>query len=137
VFGVEPGEENARAFRDGVDERRGFGWSAAIERPGDADLAHSARQGDIGEPTLFVDVAIARGDDAGLEGGQEDVRKLEPLGFVQGHQIDHVFIPIPFAVRRQRRLIQEFPRAVEAAGDVEQFPEIFEPLLHILRPALA
>ena len=68
---------------------------------------------------------------------QEDVRKLEPLGFVQGHQIDHVFIPIPFAVRRQRRLIQEFPRAVEAAGDVEQFPEIFEPLLHILRPALA
>ena len=50
---------------------------------------------------------------------QEDVRKLEPLGFVQGHQTDHVFIPSPFAVRRQRRMIQEFSRVVEAAGDVD------------------
>ena len=33
----------------------------------------------IGEPALFVDVAIARGDYAGLEGGQEDVRKLSSL----------------------------------------------------------
>ena len=69
----------------------------------------------IGEPALFVDVAIARGDYAGLEGGQEDVRKLESLGFVQSHQTDHVLIPVRFAVRRQRRMIQEFPRAVEAA----------------------
>jgi hypothetical protein len=75
--------------------------------------------------------------DARLEGGQEDVRKLEPLGFVQGHQTDDVFVPVPFAVRRQRRMIQEFSRAVETAGDVEQFSEIFELLLHILRPALA
>ena len=93
MFGVGPGEENARAFRNGVDERRGFGWSAAIERPGDADLAHSARQGDIGEPALFVDIAIARGNDASLEGGQEDVRKLEPLGFVQGDETDDVSSP--------------------------------------------
>lgn len=56
---------------------------------------------------------------ARLEGGQEDVRKLEPLGFVHGHQTDHLLIPSPFVVRRERRMIQEFPRAVEAAGDVD------------------
>ena len=65
------------------------------------------------------------------------MRKLEPLGFVQSHQTDHVLIPSPFAVRRQRRMIQEFSRAVEAAGDVDEFPEVFELLLHILGSAVA
>ena len=34
-------------------------------------------------------------------------------------------------------MIQEFSRAMEAARDVDQLPEIFELLLHILRSALA
>src|SRR6202012_135703 len=50
----------------------GWGWAGAIDRPGDEALAPPARKGDIGEPALFVAVAIARGDDTGLEGGQED-----------------------------------------------------------------
>lgn len=75
---MEFGRENVRAFRNGVDEERRFGWSAAIERPGDADLTHSARQRDIGEPPLFVDVGIARGDDAALEGGQKTSGNSSP-----------------------------------------------------------
>ena len=130
MFEVGSGDEGARAFRDGVDERRGFGWPAAIERPGDADLAHSACQGDIGEPALFVDVAISKA-------GRKTCGNSSPLALCKVIRLTTSSSPSPFAARRQRRMIQEFPSVVEAAGDVDELLEIFELLLHILRPALA
>src|SRR5271165_2623378 len=53
---VEARQEDARLFRDRVEEGRGLGRSAAKERPGDADLTHGPRQPDVGEPALLVEI---------------------------------------------------------------------------------
>ena len=72
---------------------------------------------------------------SGLESGQKDMRELETLGFVQGHEADRVAVPLPRPVRRQRGVVEQFAGGMEAAGDIDELGEIFELRLHVLGPA--
>ncbi len=56
-----------RLIRDVGDERRRLPGASPILGPRDRDAPLAARQRDIGEPSLFVRVAIGGGDDAVLE----------------------------------------------------------------------
>ena len=81
VLRIDAGQEDAGHLRDCVEEGRGLRRAAAIKRPGNANPTHAPRQGDVGEPAFFVEIAIARRDDPGLESRQKDMRELETLGF--------------------------------------------------------
>jgi hypothetical protein len=58
------------------------GFHNAREFLDHAALATNRERGGDEDVVSLMTLHIARGDDGGLEGGQEDVRKLEPLGFV-------------------------------------------------------
>ncbi len=68
-----------RLIRDVRDERRRLPGASPILGPRDRDAPLAARQRDIGEPSLFVRVAIGGGDDAVLERRQEHMVELHPL----------------------------------------------------------
>ena len=76
------------------------------------------------------------GQDAFLEGDDEDGREFQPLGRVQGHQRDGAGVLVPAVDRRgERDLGQEVldRRAgmdlVELAGRRDQLVEVRQPLL--------
>ena len=70
-----------------VEEQRRGGGPAAVIAIGDRDAAHAAGDCDLGEPALLGRIAVVRREHACFPGGKEDVRKLETLGLVQGHQL--------------------------------------------------
>jgi hypothetical protein len=102
-----------RLIRDVGDERRRLPWSSPIPGPRDRDAPLAARQRDIGEPSLFVRVAVGGGDDAVLERGQEHMLEFQPFGAVHGHEPHGRGGAFAITARRQRRVIEELAGGME------------------------
>ena len=78
-----------------------FSRALAAPAPRQAQAPLRARQADVHEPALLVDIAcgdrLAVRQHALLQSDQEDMRELEALGRVQGRQPDRVRLAALFA----------------------------------------
>ena len=84
----------------------------APARVGQVEVAHRARDADVGEPALLLDVALVDRarvrEDAVLAADDEDDRELEALGVVQRHQRHEALVVADrVGVGEQRDLLQE------------------------------
>src|SRR6476659_5642620 len=80
-------------------------------RPGQVEVAHRARQPDVGEPALLLDVALVDRarvrEHPVLHPDDEDDRVLEALRIVQRHQRDEALVVGEGVLgREQRELLQ-------------------------------
>ena len=129
-----------------VDEAAGqLRGPAAIDQPvggeGDPGVLLGAGDADIGQAAflleallaLFVDAALA-GEDAFLPAGQEDQRELQPLGAVQGHDLDRpVAVRVlgrrPLQVHDQGDMLQIGLQRLELLHGLGQFLQVLQPRL--------
>ncbi len=129
--------QNAVRFGDAVDEARWSGVAPPERTVRDGDAPHAAGERHIRQPALLREVAVARRKQAVLPSRQEDVRELQPLGPMQGHQAHTGGIVLAGCAGRESGVVEQFAGGVEAAGEMDQLLQVLEPVLGRLCFALA